>query len=389
MLTKGNYFYRNVLFLSFFCSGFSLYTFFIPLLFLLCFLSLYKNKTLYLGTLATSLNILFILLFVLFVFVIGVDRLVLEAPFKYAIYIVFMIVFLSLLLVNNMEYADKALLFFALGIFFRAEAVVIYSFLDPSGIYGYGKLLDPFNKQEINSPGISNALAVVFVFLLVAFKARTIIQTAFLIVIYPLLILSSVFLGGRAFFIIAIIGLFYQFRKNLSLRTIIFSLLSGTIIISLVLILFKDVPIFDKYFNLILERFGSEGLKSARFELIQDGIAKFTMHPMGGFIPYASDYSGEWYHNIYLDSARVAGILPVMMLVISNTILLLSYLKCRKFNRNIKKPYFFLSAITLIIMCQDVVLEGNMMLLICYALFTTMQLQSGGNRNSESILQCK
>ncbi|EAT9997616.1 hypothetical protein C2P65_22605 [Salmonella enterica subsp. enterica] len=387
MSYKSNNFYRNILLLSFFFSGFSLYTVFIPLLFLTILLSLHKNKALYFGRLAASANILFIILFILFVFFIGEDRLLLEKPFKYAAYIIFMIFCLTLLLLNNIEYAQKAILFFIFGIFLRAEIIVIYSFLDPSGVYGYGKLLDPFNHEEINSPGISNSLAMVFVFLLVVFEPKTLARKIFLILAYPLLLLSSIFLGGRAFFIIAILGLVYQYKNNRNIKAIIFLLFSALGFLVLFFIMFKDAPVFEKYFNLIFERFGSEGLKSARFELIQDGISKFFMYPFGGFTPYASEYSGSWYHNIYLDSARVAGFLPLIMFLISNIILFSCYFKCKK--RNHKNKYFFLSVITLIIMCQDVILEGNMMLLICYALFTTMQLQTGGRSKNEIILQSK
>lgn len=110
-----------------------------------------------------------------------------------------MIFCLTLLLLNNIEYAQKAILFFIFGIFLRAEIIVIYSFLDPSGAYGYGKLLDPFNHEEINSPGISNSLAIVFVFLLVVFEPKTLARKFFLILAYPLLLLSSIFLGGEHF----------------------------------------------------------------------------------------------------------------------------------------------------------------------------------------------
>ncbi|MDE9621220.1 hypothetical protein [Citrobacter portucalensis] len=386
MRFKSNDVYKSILLLSFFFSGFSLYSVFIPLLMLSLCLSLYKNKSLYLGSIATSFNMLFIVLFVLCVFFIGFSKLYLDSPIKYAMYIIFMIVCLTLLLVNNIENAKGMLLFFILGIFMRAEFVVIYSFLEPSGVYGYGKLLDPFSHEEINSPGISNSLAIVFMYFVVAFKANTFNKRILLTLLYPLLLLSSIFLGGRTFFIIAIISLLYQYSRNINLKaTIWFCLISVGALITFSLI-FKDLPIFDKYFNLVFERFGSEGLKSARFELIQDGITKFLMQPMGGFTPYASEYSGNWYHNIYLDSARVAGFIPLIMFLFSNLILLFSYLKYKKQNRKVKNPYFFLSILTLIVMCQDVVLEGNMMLLICYALFTTMHIQTGRHNKSGSIL---
>ena len=298
MRFKSNNVYKSILLLSFFFSGFSLYSVFIPLLMLSLFLTVYKNKSLYAGSVATSWNVLFLVLFVLCVFIIGYSRLYLDSPIKYAMYIVFMIVCLTLILVNNIENAKEMLLFLILGIFVRAEFVVIYSFLEPSGVYGYGKLLDPFSHEEINSPGISNSLAIVFMYLLVAFKANTFNKRIFLTLLYPLLLLSSIFLGGRTFFIIAIISLFYQYSRNINLKaTIWFCLISIGALITFSLI-FKDLPVFDRYFNLVFERFGSEGLKSARFELIQDGITKFLMQPMGGFTPHASEYSGTWYHNI-------------------------------------------------------------------------------------------
>lgn len=222
-----------------------------------------------------------------------------------------------------------------------------------------------------------------------AFKNKSFYEKCSLVLIYPLILLSSIFLGGRAFFVIAALGLFHQYGKNINLKTIFLLFLIGFGVLVLFFFVFKDVPIFDKYFNLVFERFGSEGLKSARFELIQDGIRKFMMQPMGGFTPSASEYSGNWYHNIYLDSARVAGFIPLIMILISNFIVFISYLARRKYNRNVKNPYFFLSLITLIVMCQDVVLEGNMMLLICYSLFASMHIQTTRNKTSEALLQSK
>lgn len=57
-------------------------------------------------------------------------------------------------------------------------------------------------------------------------------------------------------------------------------------------LLVKEIPFFDKYFDLIFERFGSEGLKSARFELIQDGITKFLIHPLGGLLQMQANIVG-------------------------------------------------------------------------------------------------
>lgn len=136
MQLQSNNVYRNILFLSFFFAGFSLYSVFIPLLLVSLSLSVYKNKTLYLGSYATSLNILFIILFVFCVFFIGSSQLYLDTPTKYAVYIIFMITCLSLLLLNNIENAEGMLLFFILGIFVRAEYVVIYSFFSRLGFMG-------------------------------------------------------------------------------------------------------------------------------------------------------------------------------------------------------------------------------------------------------------
>ncbi|ENG6843986.1 TPA: hypothetical protein IDX61_004759 [Escherichia coli] len=387
MQIVNNHFYKTLLLLSFFSAGFSLYYVFIPLLMISLILSIIKNRTLYAGCTAASYNVLFIVLFVFSVFSIGSELLILESPVKYAMYMIFLIVCLPLLLINNFEYAWYMLFFFILGVFFRAESIVVYSFLDPSGVYGYGKLLDPFNHEEINSPGISNSLAIVFLFFFVAYK-NTLSLKCLLIFIYPLILLSSIFLGGRAFFIIVLVCITYKYSRNFKIKTLI-GLTTLICLGCFFSLLVKEIPFFDKYFDLIFERFGSEGLKSARFELIQDGITKFLIHPLGGVTPNASEYSGYWYHNIYLDSARVAGVISLIPFILSNLIVLISYLGYRNYRKRIKNPYFFISLITLIIMCQDVVLEGNMMLLISYALFTTMAIQSRRYKKSETLLQSK
>ncbi|TOP72780.1 hypothetical protein CGH09_24135, partial [Vibrio parahaemolyticus] len=107
-------------------------------------------------------------------------------------------------------------------------------------------------------------------------------------------------------------------------------------------------------------RLVSSGLESKRFLHWKDGLNKIIDHPFGGFKVDPNIEHVNYFHNIIIDSARIYGWFAIFLIVsIFTTQVYIIY----KYNRkNITRLVFVFVFLTLIMM-QDVVIEGNFLLL--------------------------
>jgi hypothetical protein len=72
----------------------------------------------------------------------------------------------------------------------------------------------------------------------------------------------------------------------------------------------------------------------------------------------------KWFHNLWLDTARTSGIIPLAILIISNL-----YVLKKAFTKNKINNIFFelnIIASTIIIMSQDVIIENNIRIFIIF-----------------------
>lgn len=250
------------------------------------------------------------------------------------------------------------------AIFLKMSSICIYSFY--LGGYGYGLLYDFYSRQEVNSPGISNQLtACLIYFLVMLFGVRKITHKQKIIYGFSLCfgIVLGFFLGGRFLFVALVAAsllliLKASFYKFFSFILFIFS------VVFLGYYFFSD----NVYFSLVLERLSSGGSNHLRLLHIIDGINQFQSSPYGGFYVNKMIEDTHWFHNIFLDSAKVFGfiiIIPLFVMVLS-----FFFLAVRGYISGEKIEISIMSFSILLIMMQDVVMENNFLILMIYFLFS-------------------
>jgi len=120
------------------------------------------------------------------------------------------------------------------------------------------------------------------------------------------------------------------------------------------------------YLQFTTERFSNKGLESSRFDLYLIGLENIIYYPFGGFTVQHQLFGTSWFHNIILDSFRVAGWIPILFFIIATMYALKGLLIKNKSDDLILIVYIFL--ICFLIMQQDVIIEGNYLPLIIYYL---------------------
>lgn len=278
------------------------------------------------------------------------------------ILIYFLLSFMVFLCVSSSFYSEdlmeKIIFSFFLGACFRVFITVVYSYFT-SDKYGYGLIFDPLRGYETNSPGYSNTLIIPTCFFIYCFSKRYFKIISIIIVIFSFC--SAVFLGGRFFFVGIVI---------FSISSLFF--LNGTRKVHFLMIFISILLIILFYFNgnemihFLIERFLSGGSNSNRISHLKDGFNLLLEHPLGSFFVPTSVESTHWFHNIYLDVGKVGGILLVLCLILIN---LYSFVNLFLFNNRV---WFLLSIISILVMGQDVILEGNYNIFLSYIFISSV-----------------
>jgi hypothetical protein len=338
----------------FFSLGFGQSKFYLPII---VFCYLLKMPTILFQKLNIDLIILqfLYLFFLLSAFSIGFDRMTLERPFIILISILIPII-LGGFVFNYQKYEIKINLmwFYLFGLFISKFTVVIYSFLTDPNLYGYGLLISPYTGKELNSPGYSNMLAITFVyfFYFAIYEKKKIILRLLSLIMVILGLLSAIFLGGRAFFVIAIFTIIFYALFQRSFKTLFYFLCVASLFIYLISINKDLIYSLDFLMNRL-----KNGLDSDRFLLYKQGLSVFLDYPFGGFSVNTSMVNTKWFHNIFLDTARVAGWIPVVFFISA-----LIYTAKFLFYKNKENNYIVMLCLCInvfLIMQQDVVLEGS------------------------------
>jgi hypothetical protein len=151
-------------------------------------------------------------------------------------------------------------------------------------------------------------------------------------------------------------------------------------ILSLLLLLIGLVSLFFIFYDTIahafptlFERFSGEKLKSGRYALWAYALTQAPLHPFGGFIvPVTLDHV-KWFHNFWLDTAAESGWVPLFFLFMANLLTL-------SFVFQTKKSFeifilWLLSVVFLLIFAQDVIMQGNIRLLLGYLVFSSLMIK--------------
>lgn len=361
-----------VLYPSFFFLGFNQATFYLPFFGLYFFLKLSKMEDIKIKKQYFFLS--FLMLFsIVPVFLIGFHRITLENPLRTFAVLVFAIIFAGFSFQSQKKAIQiKLLSLYVIGIGVGAITIAGYSYFINSTLYGYSKLFNPFSGTVINSPSVSNNLAL-FASLLLAplFYKTSRYKLTFSLLALSIVIFLAIFLEGRAFFYILFFSLFLflviRFDLKVLMRFII--LFSASFLLAYLLL-------DNLHDNLgpLIQRL-SLGLKSPRFELYKSGASLLMKYPLGGYHVDTSIVNLEWFHNVFLDNGRLAGWLPVVSLFLT-----MSFIMQKMFRNSYRYVglAFVIFVVSVFIMQQDVILEGNYRMLIVMYFSGLFSLKDNG-----------
>ncbi|SIS84456.1 hypothetical protein [Belliella pelovolcani] len=343
------------LYVAFFALGLNKISFYLPIFTIWIFFT--ANKLLN-GGISKNFALLssLFLITIVPIFSFGFNRLKLDNPYLNFSAIMFSLIVVGYIFqVQNRQRQIKLLICFIFGMGFEALIITIYSFFTDPIIYGYGLLIDPFTKIEINSPSVSNSLAIFStVLLFFLFKGSNKKIKLVVLVLFLTCLVSGVFLGGRTFFIIIFLSLLLLISYDLTLFQFL-KLLSFFMIFTICLLyLFNNSDFFSLYVEFSLTRF-EKGLESTRSRHYAHGMEQLLYYPFGGFEVDTSIEKTYWFHNVFLDNARLAGWIPSISLFFAILFIFISSFKYKR----LKSLSFFIFFITFLILQQDVVIEGN------------------------------
>ncbi|WP_141712052.1 O-antigen polymerase [Aeromonas caviae] len=346
--------------LFFFALGFNVLFLYLPLL----IIHIVFNIRYFLDIKITkSYFILSCLLFsaLFFCFLIGYKNL--YNGFKYQTIVVLIISGFYAGYILQKEYLSeqfKLFFYYVFGFWLKALIVVIYSYFTDATLYGYGLLLDPLTGSELNSPAISNSISLCasfFILILIIKPLKKSTQVLlFTCVVFS--IAGGIFLGGRTFFIVVLLGVLFALYYKRKFKLLI---QISFVLITVLITIFNHDPLREK-FNFVLERFDS-GLSSSRFDHYLSALQRIPYYPLGGFKVDRSIENTHWFHNLFFDVASVGGWIPLITFIIYFMYVVFAFLLRNKKNSDIKIG-FIVFCLCFFILMQDVVLEGNYQLLI-------------------------
>ena len=186
---------------------------------------------------------------------------------------------------------------YAIMSFVYGYIIISYSYFN--GYNGYGSLFNPIQMVKTNSPLIALLVVLSFVILSEAqdyWDKRKYFLFSFFGFIN--LYVCTIYLGSRASFILLVV----YFSCFIFMRS------KNKEKVSITIILFVFIFIIIAKLNLIdFGGFASRGFESSRFGRFKYGIDNLFNYPWGGMPVISVENKGSWFHNIFLDIARVSG----------------------------------------------------------------------------------
>lgn len=348
----------------FFFVGFGVKALMIPLLVLVVLTLLSQNIVL--GNLQHTLYLILTTSYVLMLYTFGGNDMTISNPLVKMLDM-FVTSSVLLLLIANSCFGEQKrfVFFFFLGMLVYSLVLVFYTYFTSTRVTAYGLLFDPILNREVNSAGWATIISLSgsYISLYMFDSKKSVLGCGVFVVV----VFSGLYLASRTALLFSLVSLLFLafkfYRKNA---------LFWFAIISLLCIL-QSVG-YDHHsesINFTINRFLDEGLNSPRFELLIDGSIKLFEYPFGGFFVDVASYKGDWYHNILLDTGRVAGLIPVSILVI---ILVLPFVDAVSKLNNELSLVFFALLLCFFAMMQDVIMESYQLIFIAYILLGSMIL---------------
>jgi hypothetical protein len=234
--------------------------------------------------------------------------------------------------------------------------VVVYSIYLDRSMYGAGNLYDPFRDNEINSPLIATQLALFSSYLM--YRVFSSINIYILILLITT-IASGFYLGSRTFFLINVVSFvscLYHFKNSINVKTYI-----SVSVLSIISIL---VVLFSQYGEPIMQKFSDNSIQSGRYIILLDALSNVKNLTLSGHFLEHGGIKSYWYHNHYLDSYRIGGIIPLLLMI---SITLYGF-KSIYFSASSNFYVKYLNIIVFLLLVQDIILEGLIVLLFIHIL---------------------
>jgi hypothetical protein len=294
------------------------------------------------------------------------------APVNEIYILTFTIIFPLMVLCSSTLIKFISVYAYFLGIIFNSFLIAIYSLLYGGSEFGYSILIDPFNNDYINSPAISNNIAIWSgICLFGAFFYKNAYRQ-FFILAFIISLVFGIYLGGRSFFVIILISLFYGiFYNPHNLKSILFG---ASLSAFGVMALLSLSTVLSGSLEFLLDRFSDNGLDSDRWRVLGAGIELVFSEPQGGFeVPLGLSH----FHNVFLDFGRLGGLLSFISL---SCVFVISVLSMIRGAGIVSHWLSLLCLLTWSVMMQDVIIDGNWRLL-CLMSLSTIVLLSKKSKN--------
>lgn len=321
------------------------------------------------------------ILFLLF----GVWYSIFAPPLSTNEYVVFVIVYPMLYLVGKLLGATETdnsiinILFVMAMSIALIYIVSIFADVSKYGFYSETRNLEIEGRgsgAEISATGIYSNLILSTLFIVALFTKLKLWKRLLFASFAILAFVASVRVGSRSSIVITICAIAIFLLLNF--RTVIQKNLFA-VSCALVLILVSVNYVINNYEDelMVLERFQDEDVETGggRVELANVIINELTQQPFGKLehVPYA--------HNLWLDTARVAGIIPMFLLIIITIYFIGSIWRTYKqkmFDSDYRSIIVTIGIVLFIYMNTEPILEGAPML---FAFFVVLcGIMQGANK---------
>lgn len=319
------------------------------------------------STIKKSFLFVFLAFFIYFILMsFNMDLLYMSNPYTVIPFYILIFLLTGFLLTQHDNIGrKKCLTAFSLGILSSVYTVLIYNYFFIGQPSLYGELYNPMTSSYVNSPGWSLMLVMVSCYFtgLIIYIKNPLYKLATTLQIISALFFAA-YLGGRAFFIIylffIVFFLFFLF-KNKNLINLLGYFIFFILLLSFVYYFISNY--FTNILTIISYRF-EQGISSPRFNLWIDGFDKMLKNPFGRFYVDTNIDNVKYFHNFWLDTARISGWFPTIIMISLNIYVLAKGYQKKEHTFNIL--YLLMNIICLIIMMQDVILEALWRILLFY-----------------------
>ncbi|QCJ71834.1 hypothetical protein C9446_19575 [Providencia heimbachae] len=284
------------------------------------------------------------LIYFISLYLLGYSRLTNNDPITYVRFLLTIIYFLFI-----SSYFKKYDLLFLISVFciftWIAQIIIItHSYYLDSSYYGRGRLFFYQTGEEINSPIIGILLSIsLSVFILIS-NIKFLIKTLMI----AISILFLLYIGSRTGLLITLLLLFFSFK--IKIKKII------PILCILLLFFIPTIIYIENYIieiQMFTENLSQRGVESPRYSMWIQGVSNLFNYPFGGMSFNVPGYKGVWFHNIFLDTARTSGIIPLIILMV----LFSYYIVNSIITKN--KQYLIINLIIILSLMSDVIIEGG------------------------------